>query len=293
MPGAMPGLGGRAAIAALLIVVSVAAEAAAPAKQSREDFAKSVCAATERHALRTGLDTSFFVRLLWKESMFDPNAVSPKGAQGLAQFMPDTAERRGLADPFDPLAAVEASADYLADLKKEFGNLGLAAAAYNAGEERVRRWKAGNSGMPLETQDYVAFITGKEVEAWREAAVSHAIPPAGAGKDVQAACVDLAMRISVPSSGSGVRLAKRRPWGVLLASHFNQGQALAMFKRLRVRAPQVLSNIEPMVIRKRNLSRGTRALNMVYAGAESRSAADGICTRLSGVGIPCVVMKTR
>ncbi len=97
MRGIKPGLGARTALAALPIVMPIlmagAAEAATPAKQSREDFAKSVCAATERHALRTGLDASFFVRLLWKESMFDPNAVSPKGAQGLAQFMPATAER--------------------------------------------------------------------------------------------------------------------------------------------------------------------------------------------------------
>jgi len=267
-------------------------QAAVPAKQSRADFAKSVCAATEQNALRVGLDPSFFVRLLWKESMFDPNAVSPKGAQGLAQFMPGTAERRGLTDPFDPLAAVAASADYLADLKKEFGNMGLAAAAYNAGEERVRRWKAGTSGMPTETQDYVAFITGKEVEAWKDAASAHAIPPAGSGKDVQAACVDLALRISSPS-GSGVKLAKRRPWGVLLASHFNQGQALSMFKRLKVRAPQVLASVEPMVIRKRNLSRGSRAMAMVYVGADSREGANGICSKLQTAGVPCWVIKTR
>lgn len=281
-----------AAIAILLTAFATAGEAAVPSKQSRADFAKSVCAATEQNAQRVGLDPSFFVRLLWKESMFDPNAVSPKGAQGLAQFMPGTAERRGLVDPFDPLAAVAASADYLSDLKKEFGNMGLAAAAYNAGEERVRRWRAGTGGMPLETQDYVAFITGKEVEAWKDAAAAHAIPPAAVGKDVQAACVDLALRISAPN-GSGVKLAKRRPWGVLLASHFNQGQALSMFKRLKVRAPQVLTGVEPMVIRKRNLSRGTRAMAMVYVGADTRDGANGICAKLQSSGVPCWVMKTR
>lgn len=281
-----------AAIAIALTGLVSAGVAATPAKPSRADFAKSVCAATEQNAKRVGIDASFFVRLLWKESMFDPNAVSPKGAQGLAQFMPGTAERRGLSDPFDPLAAVAASADYLSDLKKEFGNMGLAAAAYNAGEERVRRWRAGTGGMPLETQDYVAFITGKEVEAWKDASADHAIPPAAAGKDVQAACVDLALRISAPS-GSGVKLAKRRPWGVLLASHFNQGKALAMYTRLKVRAPSVLTGVEPMVIRKRNLSRGTRAMAMVYVGADSRDGANGICTRLQSAGVPCWVMKTR
>lgn len=265
---------------------------ATPVKPTREQFAQSVCSAAAERARENGLDSHFLVRLLWKESMFDPNAVSPKGAQGLAQFMPDTAERRGLADPFDPLAAVAASASYLADLKKEFGNMGLAAAAYNAGEERVRRWRAGKGGMPLETQDYVAFITGKEVEAWKDSASAHAIPAVGTGKDVVSDCVSLALRLKSPS-GTGIRLAKRRPWGVLLAQHFNQGQALAMYSRLKVRAPQVLSASEPMVIRKRNLSRGSRPMALVMVGADSRETANGICARLANVGVPCRVMKTR
>lgn len=284
----------RVATAATLLaalLVDQAATAATP-KPSREEFAKTVCTAAEQRAGQYALSPQFLVRLLWKESMFDPNAVSPKGAQGLAQFMPATADRRGLADPFDPIAAVGASASYLADLKKEFGNLGLAAAAYNAGEERVRRWKAGTGGMPLETQDYVAFITGKDVDAWKEASAAHAIPAVGEGKDVVDDCVKLALRLKTPN-GSGVRLAKRRPWGVLLAQHFNQGQALAMYSRLKVRAPQVLSATEPMVIRKRNLSRGSRAMALVMVGADSRGAADGICSRLGSLGVPCRVMKTR
>jgi Transglycosylase SLT domain len=283
---------GVMALAVAALAVAANAFAATPSKPSREDFAKSVCTAAEARATENGLDPHFLVRLLWKESMFDPNAVSPKGAQGLAQFMPGTAERRGLADPFDPLAAVAASASYLSDLKKEFGNMGLAAAAYNAGEERVRRWKAGQSGMPAETQDYVAFITGRDVEAWKEESAAHPIPSAGNGKTVIEDCMKLALRLQSPSS-SPVRLGKRRPWGVLLAQNFSQGQALAMYRRLKVRVPQILSNEEPMVIRKRNLSRGSRAMSLVMVGADSREAANGICARLSGAGVPCRVMKSR
>lgn len=278
--------------ASLMLAAAGASWSATPAKPTREQFARSVCSAADERARQNGLDSHFFVRLLWKESMFDPNAVSPKGAQGLAQFMPETAERRGLADPFDPLAAVAASAHYLSDLKKEFGNMGLAAAAYNAGEERVRRWREGKSGMPLETQDYVAFITGKEVEAWKDTGAAHAIPAVGNGPDVVADCVELALRLKAPS-GSGVQLAKRRPWGVLLAQHFNQSQALAMYKRLKVRAPEVLAGSQPMVIRKRNLSRGSRPMALVMVGADTREAAGGICARLDAAGIPCRVMKTR
>src|SRR4029453_3053840 len=90
----------------------------------------------------------FFTRLIWQESRFDPAAVSRAGAQGVAQFMPATASWRGLADPFDPVKAITKSAKLLHDLRREFGNLGLAAAAYNAGPGRVRDWLAGRRGPP-------------------------------------------------------------------------------------------------------------------------------------------------
>jgi soluble lytic murein transglycosylase-like protein len=66
-------------------------------------------------------------------------AVSRAGAQGVAQFMPATARWRCLADPFDSLEAIAQSAKLLRDLGREFGNLGLAAAAYNAGKGTCER----------------------------------------------------------------------------------------------------------------------------------------------------------
>src|SRR5262249_58102027 len=82
---------------------------------------------------------------------------------------------RGLLDPLDPIAALPKSAELLRDLRGEFGNLGLAAAAYNAGPRRVREWLAGTGGMPAQTRDYVAAITGPTVDDWR-AAKSDAAP---------------------------------------------------------------------------------------------------------------------
>ena len=67
---------------------------------------------------------------------------SGQRAQGIAQFMPGTADERGLLDPFNPVQALPKSAEFLAELRSEFGNLGLAAAAYNAGPRRVRDWLA-------------------------------------------------------------------------------------------------------------------------------------------------------
>jgi hypothetical protein len=118
-------------------------------------------AATAHH-----LPINYFLRLIRQESGFDPNSVSHAGAQGIAQFMPGTASIRGLKDPFDPAEALPKSAELLSELKDDFGNLGLAAAAYNAGPDRIRKWLAGQSSLPQETIDYVRIITGHNVTDW-------------------------------------------------------------------------------------------------------------------------------
>jgi soluble lytic murein transglycosylase-like protein len=130
-------------------------------------FVDTVCPLMQQQAESRGLPPMPFVRLIWRESRFNPNAVSPKGAQGIAQFMPGTAADRGLDDPFEPKSAIVHSASLLADLSKEFGNFGLAAAAYNAGEERVRGWLAGDRTLPSETRSYVIFVTGRAAEEWK------------------------------------------------------------------------------------------------------------------------------
>ncbi len=123
----------------------------------------------ERAARASAVPADFFKRLIHQESAFDPNAVSSKGAQGVAQFMPATAAQRSLKNPFDPEEALLKSAELLKDLKDRFGNWGLAAAAYNAGPERVRRWLAGTSRLPAETQHYVHVITGRVADEWAQA----------------------------------------------------------------------------------------------------------------------------
>ena len=80
------------------------------------------------------IPVAFFARLLWQESRFRSGEVSRAGAQGVAQFMPSTAAEIGLDNPFDPYKALPASAKLLQKLRRDFGNLGLAAAAYNAGQ---------------------------------------------------------------------------------------------------------------------------------------------------------------
>jgi len=137
----------------------------------------ALCGIVEIAARREGLPVNFFTRLIWRESAFQSGAVSPAGAQGIAQFMPRTASERGLADPFDPSAAIPASAKLLAVLTQRYGNLGLAAAAYNAGADALADWLAGKGVLPLETQDYVLAVTGRGVEEWRGASPSFPVAP--------------------------------------------------------------------------------------------------------------------
>ena len=83
--------------------------------------------------------------------------------------MPETASRVGLENPFDPMQAIAASARLLRDLVNQFGNLGLAAAAYNAGPRRIQDWLARKGKLPDETQHYVKTITGRPAENWKAA----------------------------------------------------------------------------------------------------------------------------
>ena len=131
-----------------------------------ESVETSVCRLIESSARTQSLPVAFLTRLIWQESSFRSNSISPAGAQGIAQFMPKTADERGLANPFDPEEAIPKSAELLADLKQRFGNLGLAAAAYNAGPTRVANWLVGHGNLPAETGDYVLTITRHPVQDW-------------------------------------------------------------------------------------------------------------------------------
>jgi len=150
---------------------TTAADAAAHAAASINEepapptvICEAVKAAAEEHDIPIG----FFVRLLWQESRFRSEEVSHAGAQGIAQFMPQTAVEMGLKNPFDPLQAIPASAKFLRKLYNQFGNLGLAAAAYNAGGGRIEKWLSRRGALPKETRAYVKIITGHKAEAWTD-----------------------------------------------------------------------------------------------------------------------------
>ena len=150
---------------------ATAADAAAHAAASINEQVRSadvICETVKAAAEENDIPIGFFVRLLWQESRFRSEEVSSAGAQGIAQFMPQTAVEMGLRNPFDPLQAIPASAKFLRKLYNQFGNLGLAAAAYNAGGGRIEKWLSRRSSLPAETRAYVKIITGHKAETWTE-----------------------------------------------------------------------------------------------------------------------------
>jgi hypothetical protein len=134
-----------------------------------------VCNTLFTSAEDNDLPVAFFANLIWQESRLRNNAVSPKGAMGIAQFMPKVAAKSGVENPFDPSQALPASAKLLRELFDRFGNLGYVAAAYNAGTQRVLDWLERGRSLPRETRNYVMDITGRSIEAWRKTPADDAL----------------------------------------------------------------------------------------------------------------------
>jgi hypothetical protein len=274
-----------AAFATCLTVPAFADETGAPT----DNALATLCGIIETAALKEGLPINFFTRLIWRESAFQPGAVSPAGARGIAQFMPHTASERGLDDPFDPAAAIPASAKFLAGLGQRFGNLGLAAAAYNAGPNAVADWIAGHGALPLETQDYVRAITGHDIEEWRGGK-----PPASTSPEPAEPCLTLVakLRVARGPEGSPVVSGLFAPWGVQISASFSKGSALRAFARAQHDYYGVIGHITPFVLGSILRSRGTRPFYRVRLPAQTPGEAQKLCDRLQAAGGACAVMRS-
>jgi cell division septation protein DedD len=167
-PSGQPATSSQAATAAAPKAVSAPIPTPAQAASTPPESLDNVCSTLLTSAQNNDLPVPFFANLIWQESRMRDNALSPKGAMGIAQFMPKVAAKSGVSNPFDPSQALPASAKLLHQLNDQFGNLGYAAAAYNAGAERVLDWLDHGRSLPRETRDYVMDITGRSIEAWRQ-----------------------------------------------------------------------------------------------------------------------------
>ncbi|MFD2653246.1 lytic transglycosylase domain-containing protein [Brucella rhizosphaerae] len=247
-----------------------------------------ICQLIEINAEAQGIPKDFFARLIWKESRFDHRAVSPVGAQGIAQFMPYTAKERGLADPFDIEQAIPASAGFLSELKRAFGNWGLAAAAYNAGPTRVSNWIRSGGFLPLETEDYVLDLTGAPADNFASGN-EIANKPLDAKLSFTEACerLPIVRTATIPMSR-----IKPKPWGIQVAGNFRRSVAVNQWSRLRKQFSSVLAGHDPVISRVRT-PMARRGIYAVRIGANSRSEADNICSKLRAAGGACIVLRNR
>ncbi len=250
--------------------------------------ADDICRAIEQDAAENNLPVEFFARVIWQESRFNAQAVSRKGAQGIAQFMPQTADYRGLADPFDPIEALKNSASYLHDLKDKFGNLGLAAAAYNAGPGRVAAFLANKRALPGETRNYVAIITGWTADEWAspsppqtpETTIPQGVP-----------CTRLANLILAPKDEAR-RIAAYVPrWGMQLTANWSESKAWAIYRMIQKKYAGLIGDREPIVVRSRGIGLGSALRYNIRIADDDRRYLENFCNKLIAAGGACVVLR--
>jgi len=258
---------------------------------SGETVEQALCRLIEGAARAQRVPHDILTKLIWQESSFRSRVVSPAGAQGIAQFMPGTAKERGLIDPFDPEQAIPKAAEFIAHLAEQFGNLGLAAAAYNGGPARVASWLAGRGELPAETQNYVIAITGRSAEEWATEAKEKKDAANESGSDGTQTCLQIVATLRVPGRGDTIE-APFAPWGVQLAGNFSKDKALASFRRASQSYTSLLKDVRPMIIGTRLRYRGTRTFYRVRAPAETRQAAEELCRNIRSVGGSCIVLPS-
>ncbi len=253
---------------------------------SVQPTADDICHALEQSAAENALE--FFARVIWQESRFDALAISPKGAAGIAQFMPATASWHGLADSFNPIESLRHSAAYLRELLDRFGNLGLAAAGYNAGPARVSAWLTGHRRLPGETRNYVALVTGWTAEEWASSS-----PPEKLDTTIPQGvpCARLANLILAPKQ-ERQRIAAYIPrWGVPLAAHLSESTAWAIYRDRLKRLGPLIGDREPIVVHKEIPGMGHAKRYIITIADDDRAPLDEICRKLIAADATCDVMR--
>lgn len=252
-------------------------------------FVYDTCNAIQTFATRHGLNPDFFARLIWQESRFDPNARSPAGAQGIAQFIPSTARLRGLKDVYNPAEALEHSAQYLAEMTNAYGNLGLAAVGYNGGERRAEGLIAGTGGLARETVDYVRIITGVPHQNWVQTPFPDPDLRLSKTLPFDKACFDLARNRRMTDLKSYE--PKIKPWGIQMAFGVTQDAARAKFSRMTRACSGLVGKQTPDLVFKKSRASPQGGYFMARLGRDSRDAAWRDCAQFKKSGCVCAVYR--
>ncbi len=256
---------------------------------SADHYIEDVCSAIEDFSQRHQLDPNFFARLIWQESGFDPNAVSPVGAQGIAQFMPGTAKLRGLKDPFNPAAALEHSAQYLAEMTRQYGNIGLAAVGYNGGETRAEELLRGTDNLAFETIDYVQAVTSQPYQKWINSPTPKPDLRLSKALKFQDACLDLARNKNMVTFQRPKRQLK--PWGIQVAFGATQSRAMAKFHQMTRSCKNLIGDEEPDLIFRKSRASSRRGYFLARLGRNSDREARSDCAKYRESGCICAVFK--
>jgi hypothetical protein len=263
---------------------------------SRPDLRETMCLLIESAARANGLPLEFFARVIWQESRFRADAVGPRtrsgdNAKGIAQFMPKTAAARGLLDPFDPVQALPKSADFLRELRGQFGNLGLAAAAYNAGPGRVRAWLNGAATLPSETRNYVSAITGISADDWAKGGEREPPPRTMTNCGQLMALLQRAPNPFVDKLTERVKLTADSPWGIQLSAGFSREAVLGAYAKIANRYAGILSGHDATIVSSVFRTRGTRPFYQIRVGADTRESANTLCGGIRRAGGACMVLR--
>jgi hypothetical protein len=290
----------RLIVFVLLALVSLAANAQVTPEGSgvepraeKSETQQSLCLLLESAAHANDLPTEFFVRLVWQESRFRPDAIGPvtrngKHALGIAQFMPGTATERNLLDPMNPVQALPKAAEFLKELRRQFGNLGLAAAAYNAGATRIREWVSGKASIPSQTRAYVYAITGATVDEWARGAEAPIHKGGEFTCDEAMALLKHTPTVFVAALEQHVIAGVMQPWGAILGAKNSRSEILARYATLQQHYSDILAGRDPILLERR---RGPLPHYQVRVGAATRAEANGLCKRIHKSGGDCVVLR--
>lgn len=261
--------------------------AATPALADPADLCQQVQTEAEANAV----PPLTLARLIAEVSGFDPafRAPAPTGRdrlidtgprpQGIAGLPAPVLRRLGLDDPFDAPAAIAAAARHLAILARHHGNLGLAIAAYDQEDWRVRRYLAGGDPLPARAEARVEAVTGHRLQDWRDADWP---PPPTA--DFITDCLALATPAPEPERPPA------QPWAVILSTGADPALADTQAEDWTARLAPVLggATVEAQPIHLRGRADPTLSIQI---GAADQPGAAALCNRLKARDITCMVLK--